>query len=59
MDVFSIHPNYFYITDDMVKQAHERDMKINVYTLDDPSYADKYKNMGVDGLITNKLLDYK
>lgn len=59
MDVFSIHPNYFYITDDMVKQAHEQGMKINVYTLDDPSYVDKYKDMGVDGLITNKLLDYK
>jgi len=58
MDVFSIHPNFFYITDDMIKQAHDLGIKVNVYTLDDPKWVEKYDKMGVDGLITNKLLHY-
>lgn len=59
MNVFSIHPNHFYITEAMVKGAHERGMKVNTYTVDNPKWADQYKNMGVDGLITNKLFDYE
>lgn len=58
IDVFSIHPNYFYITSDMVQQAHNRGIKVNTYTLDDPAWAKKYKDMGVDGLITNRLLNF-
>lgn len=58
MDVFSIHPNYFYITEEMIEEAHKRGIKMNAYTLDDAEWAAKYEKMGADGLITNKLMDY-
>jgi len=56
MDVFSIHPRYFYITEQMIYEAHKRGIKVNAYTLDDPKWVEKYEEMGVDGIITNKLI---
>jgi|SRR5699024_3302501 len=58
IDAFSIHPNFFYVTKDMIKEAHKRNIKLNIYTLDDMELVEKYTEMGVDGLITNKLLTY-
>ncbi|MDY0406372.1 glycerophosphodiester phosphodiesterase [Virgibacillus sp. 179-BFC.A HS] len=50
---FSIHPNHFYITDEMIQEAHKRGIKVNAYTVNNRGWADKYRHMGVDGLITN------
>jgi len=36
-----------------VKLAHERGLKVWVYTINDPELANKLLDMGVDGLITN------
>lgn len=53
MDLFSIQLNHFYITNEIVQQAHKRNIKVNAYTVNDKIYAKKYSDMGVDGLITN------
>jgi len=55
MKVYSVHPNYFYITEEMVKEAHKRGIKVNAYTVDDIDLAKDLKKMNIDGLITNKL----
>lgn len=49
----SIHPNHFYVTEEMVKFAHERNIKVNCYTVNNKDLAEQYKSIGVDGLITN------
>lgn len=49
----SIHPNHFYVTKEMVDLAHERDIQINSYTVNDKKLAKQYKLLGIDGLITN------
>lgn len=36
-----------------VQLAHERGLKVWVYTINDPALADRLLDMGVDGLITN------
>jgi glycerophosphoryl diester phosphodiesterase len=36
-----------------VQLAHERGLKVWVYTINDPALANKLLDMGVDGLITN------
>lgn len=51
--VHSIHPNHFYVTDEMVQQAHKRGMRVNLYTVNNRKLAETYKKMGVDGIITN------
>lgn len=50
---YSIHPNYFYITEEMIEEAHQQGIKVFAYTIDDVSLGKKYKAMGVDGMITN------
>lgn len=59
IDPYSIHPNYFYITEEMLKEAHQRNYKVFAYTVDDVTVGEKYKYMGVDGVVTNKPLAYK
>lgn len=56
---YSLHPNHFYITEEMVKEAHERNYKVYAYTVDDATVGEKYKHMGVDGIITNNPMVYK
>lgn len=41
------------VTKDAVALAHQRGLKVWVYTIDDPKLANELLNMGVDGLITN------
>jgi|SRR5690625_4836338 len=55
----SIHPNHFYITDEMIEEAHARMIKVNGYTVNNKKLALQYKKMGVDGLITNDPLILK
>jgi glycerophosphoryl diester phosphodiesterase len=42
-----------HVTAASVKVAHERGLKVWVYTIDDPGLANKLLGMGVDGIITN------
>jgi glycerophosphoryl diester phosphodiesterase len=36
-----------------VQLAHQRGLKVWVYTIDDPAQANELLDMGVDGIITN------
>lgn len=55
----SIHPNHFYVTSELIHKAHERNMNVNVYTVNDEKTAKNYKKLGVDGLITDDPLILK
>lgn len=55
----SIHPNHFYVTEEMLQLAHERDLDVNVYTVNNKKLAKSYKELGIDGLITDDLLMFK
>lgn len=59
IEPYSIHPNYFYITKEMIAEAHKRNYKVFAYTVDDIAVGEKYEEMGVDGMVTNKPLAYK
>jgi glycerophosphoryl diester phosphodiesterase len=41
------------VSKEAVQLAHERGLKVWVYTINDPSLANRLLDMGVDGLITN------
>lgn len=41
------------VTKDAVSLAHQRGLKVWVYTIDDPKAANELLDMGVDGIITN------
>jgi len=55
MEVYSIHPNYFYVTEKMAIEAKKSGLKLNVYTVDDIKLARELEKIGVDSLITNQI----
>ncbi len=50
----SLFPEHKYVSEEMVKEAHENDLKIYPWTIDDPNRANQLIEMGVDGIVTNK-----
>lgn len=57
--VYALHPNHIYVDKKYVKAAHKRDMRVNIYTVNQKAWAKDYQKMGVDGLITNDPLILK
>jgi len=50
----SLFPEYKYVSKEMIKEAHEYDLKIYPWTIDDRNRANQLIEMGVDGIVTNK-----
>jgi glycerophosphoryl diester phosphodiesterase len=42
-----------HVSKEVVQLAHERGLKVWVYTINDATLANKLLDMGVDGIITN------
>ncbi len=50
----AVAPSQYFITRSMVKEVHKNGMYLFTWTVDDPKKAKKLKEMGVDGIVTNK-----
>lgn len=50
----SLFPEHKYLSEEMVKEAHENGLKIYPWTIDDPNRANELIEIGVDGIVTNK-----
>ena len=46
-----------YFTEETVKKAHEHGILCNVFFADDPHEARKYREMGIDTILTNDYLN--
>jgi glycerophosphoryl diester phosphodiesterase len=46
-------PNYLLVTAELVKQCHEKDMKIIPWTVNDKEQIELLRTMGVDGIISD------
>ena len=46
-------PDFVLVTEDLIKNCHEKNMKIIPWTVDDKSKIIELKKMGVDGIITD------
>jgi len=51
-----IFPSYRYMSEELVKNAKKHNLTVYPWVIDDPEVFKKFKNMGVDGIITNKLI---
>jgi glycerophosphoryl diester phosphodiesterase len=49
----AVHPFDRTVTRDLVELAHEAQLAINVWTVDDPARIAELAEMGVDGIVTN------
>lgn len=52
-----IFPSYRYMNIEMVKKAKEHGILVYPWTIDDPLIFEKFAKMGVDGIVTNKLIE--
>ena len=51
-----IFPSYRYMGEELVKNAKKHNLTVYPWAIDDPVVFKKFENMGVDGIITNKLI---
>ncbi|MBC7118837.1 MAG: glycerophosphodiester phosphodiesterase [Methanobacteriaceae archaeon] len=52
----AIFPKHKFVDQKMIKRAHKHDIKIYPWTIDNPKTAKKLIKLGVDGIVTNKLI---
>lgn len=48
-----IHPYYMALDRTIVEESHRKNIKVNLWTVNDSSQVAYYKDLGVDGLITD------
>jgi len=53
LHAYSVHLNVDFISENFVKDAHERGLKVFVYTVDEIADIDAMKAFGVDGIFSN------
>lgn len=53
LKAWSVHVDVDFLTPEMVADAHRRDLKIFVYTVDEPHDIEDLYRLGVDGIFTN------
>ena len=51
-----IFPSYRYMTEKLVKDAKKEGLTVYPWAIDDPQIFKKFAKMGVDGIVTNKLI---
>ena len=49
----ALHPYFYAINEEIVKEAKKHKLKVNVFTVDDEEYMKAFLDMKVDGIITN------
>lgn len=50
---YSIQPNYYIVTQELISEAHERSIKVFPYTINDIKLGEKIQKLAVDGIITD------
>lgn len=53
INIYSLYPNYQYIDKDLIEKAHKNDLKVYSWTVNDIKSAQRLKDLGIDGIITN------
>ena len=51
----AIHPEYSLITEELVELAHEYDLRVHPWTVNDGEIMNRLIDMGVDGIITDDI----
>lgn len=53
LNAYSVHLNVNFISEHFIKDAHDRGLKVFVYTVDETEDIDTMKALGVDGIFSN------
>ena len=53
LGLWALHPNRAYVTPELVAAAHGASLKVNVWTVNEPSEIAAFVALGVDGIMSN------
>lgn len=53
LNAYSVHIDIDFVNIDFINDAHQRDLKVYVYTVDDQADIVDMHQLGVDGIFTN------
>ncbi len=53
LGLWALHPNRAYVTRELVNAAHAAGLRVNAWTVNDPSEIAKFAALGVDGIMSN------
>ncbi len=53
LDAWSVHIDVDFITPEFILDAHQRQLKVLAFTVDEPADMQELQNLGVDGIFTN------
>lgn len=53
LQVAAVHPHYHWVTKELIKKMHKRNIAVNTWVVNDPQEYKKFSRMGVDSIGTN------
>jgi glycerophosphoryl diester phosphodiesterase len=53
LSLWALHPNRAYVTEELIRDAHREGLRVNVWTVDDPSQMALFAAWGVDGIMSD------
>ena len=53
LELWALHPNRSYVTEELVREAHREGFRVNVWTVDDEHQMRVFAGWGVDGIMSD------
>ncbi|HKY51190.1 MAG TPA: glycerophosphodiester phosphodiesterase [Candidatus Limnocylindria bacterium] len=53
LELWALHPNRAYVTQDLVRAAHAASLKVNAWTVNDAKEITTFRNWSVDGIMSD------
>lgn len=55
LNAYSLHPNFKLVHEDLIKEAHENNLKVFAYTVNSPTIAKALESLNCDGIFTDDI----
>ena len=53
LELWALHPERTYVTQDLIRAAHAASLKVNTWTVNDPKEIATFRNWSVDGIMSD------
>jgi glycerophosphoryl diester phosphodiesterase len=53
LELWALHPNRAYVTQDLIRAARAASLKVNAWTVNDPAEIATFRNWSVDGIMSD------
>ena len=53
LELWALHPERTYVTQDLIRAAHAASLKVNTWTVNDPKEIAMFRNWSIDGIMSD------